>query len=140
MTQEFADRKMTKAQEMRIDEISVDEYNKMKENQQELKSRLEQAASDRERHPNMTIPTDDMIRDIHHGEMTDREMRDRADEIARATVEREAQEAVREQQNSRRSFADKMEQSKGRDAVDQARIETRQEQELEQKQQHERDV
>lgn len=140
MTQEYADRRMTKAQEMRLDEVHVDAFDRMKDNQKELAENLEQARKDREQYPDMVIPTDDMIRDIHHGEMTDSEMRDRADEIARATVEREAQEAAREQQNSRRSFAEKMEQSKGHDAIEQARTDTRQEQELEQKQEREQGI
>lgn len=140
MTQEFADRMMTKEQIMRLDEIAVDEYNKMKKNQKELADTLEQAASDREKHPEMIIPTDDMIREIHHGEMTDREMRDRADEIARAVVEREAQEASREQQGSRRSFEEKLERAKGKEAIEQAREETRQEQKRAQGREWERDV
>lgn len=138
MTQEFADRMMTKEQKMRFDEVQQEAYSKMQKHQGDLTESLERAAENREQYPEMVIPTDDMIRDIHHGEMTNDEMWERSIEIAHATVDREAQEAAREQQNSRRSFAEKMEQSKGHDAIEKARADTRQEQELEQKQARER--
>lgn len=119
MTQEFSDRQMTKEQIMRLDEVARDEYAKMKENQTELAESLERAAGHREQYPEMVIPTDDMIRDIHHGEMTDREMRDRAEEISHDVVNREAQ----------MSFEEKLQAKLGEEKIEAAREEARQEQE-----------
>lgn len=45
-----------------------------------------------------------------------------------------------QEQGSRRKFGEKIEQAKGHDAIEQARTETRHEQELEQKQDRERDI
>lgn len=139
MTQEFADRMMTKEQQMRFDEVQHELYSNMQKHQVDLKESLERAAENREKHPDMLIPTDDMIRDIHHGEMTNDEMWERSIEMAHAVVDREAQEAAQEK-GSRRTFEQKMEESLGKDAVEQARAETRQEQELEQKQEWKRDI
>lgn len=66
---------------------------------------------------------------------------------AKARTQREHEEqtyleksGLAQEQGSRRSFGDKMKQAKGHDTIEQARIETRQEQEVAQKQERERDV
>lgn len=140
MTQEFADRMMTKEQKMRFNEVQQELYSNMQKHQGDLTESLERAAENREQYPEMVIPTDDMIRDIHHGEMTNDEMWERSIEMAHAVVDREAQEAAREQQNSRRSFADKAQDALGSDAIEQAREEQRQAQQRQQSQDQQRKI
>ena len=73
--------------------------------------------------------------------LTERGMHDEA----KARTQRQNEEQAKLEkaglvQSSRRSFGEKMEQAKGHDAIQQARIETRQEQSLQHKKDRERDI
>lgn len=134
MTQEFADRMMTKEQQMRLDELQQEAFNKMKENQAELTENLEKLAVGREQHPDMAMMTEDQVREMHHGEMTNDEMWDKSIDIAHNTLEREVREQELGQNSLGQSkpeltFEEKMQQSQGSEQIEQAREEARQEQE-----------
>jgi hypothetical protein len=103
---------------------------------------------------NAPRPSDDFIERSLGRDQTPREQTHTASEITDKRLQQEHNaEAHREEverskrahqehnvEGSRRSFAEKMEQAKGRDAIDQARAEASQAQALSQKQTREREI
>ena len=120
MTDEFARRQMTKEQKRRFNEVSDDAYRKMKDKQDQTNADLEKAAEHREKYPEMVIPPDEAIKEMNKDfDMTQSQMADRADEISRAVVTREAKEAERAKQpdkdegEEKGGFLSKMREKRG---------------------------